>query len=137
MPVTASGCCLAEEDRAGVELVAAQLGHQAGAGLVVEPPADQLVVVVVLVGLAVGRLVGDGVEVDLVVTVLEGGLPGVVVERVAVVVAEDDGVPLVVERILPSLVFSNWSWPLLRCQEARMWRISPRMPLRTSELALS
>src|SRR5262249_11528013 len=32
---------LAEEDAAGVELVAAELGHEAAAGAVVEPPADQ------------------------------------------------------------------------------------------------
>ena len=53
---------LAQEDRAGVELVAAQLGHQAGAGAVIEPPVDQLVQAVVAVFLVVDVLVQLGVD---------------------------------------------------------------------------
>ena len=42
-PGDGQGVLLAQEDRAGVELVAAEFGHQSGAGPVVEAPADQLV----------------------------------------------------------------------------------------------
>ena len=81
------GMGLAQENRAGVELVAAQLGHQAGAGAVVEPPADQLLQALV----AVLR------EVDVLIFLGDVGLPAVEVDDVAGVVSNDDRFALVVE----------------------------------------
>src|SRR5262249_47674946 len=70
------GADLAEKDAASVELVAAQLGHQAAAGALVETPADQLLHVPV-----VELPTSDALLQRLPVFGLDGRAPAVVVDR--------------------------------------------------------
>ncbi len=110
---------LAQEDRAGVELVAAQLGHQAGAGAVVEPPVDQLVEAVVAVFLVVDVLVRRR---DESASSYRGRRPSPP-RRGRTSAGRSWGR----RSGCRSCPWRPGAVALLRCQRARMWRMSPSM----------